>query len=125
MVCLTVPQSSQSFTHQRLNQDVHKKVFRVFCWLMYFRAAASGNGLLVCWCRDKMLFSTWFVSICNHLLNHSCIIKSSLPSCQSLQVMTGLASFGLGVLFAVVQEMEYSLMTLFRVSHLSGILVST
>ncbi|TWW79296.1 hypothetical protein D4764_10G0003260 [Takifugu flavidus] len=41
----------------------------------------------------------------------------------SLQVMSGLVSFGLGITFAVSLQMEYSLGTIFRVSHLSGIIL--
>ncbi|XP_041797472.1 uncharacterized protein si:ch211-269k10.4 isoform X2 [Chelmon rostratus] len=40
----------------------------------------------------------------------------------SLQVVSGLLSFGLGIVFAVTQEMKHSLFTLFRVSHVTGAL---
>uniref|UniRef100_UPI003AB0995D uncharacterized protein n=1 Tax=Centroberyx gerrardi TaxID=166262 RepID=UPI003AB0995D len=38
----------------------------------------------------------------------------------SLQMMCGLLSVGVGVLFALTQEMAQSLFTLFRLSHLTG-----
>ncbi|XP_040900419.1 uncharacterized protein si:ch211-269k10.4 [Toxotes jaculatrix] len=40
----------------------------------------------------------------------------------SLQVASGLFSVGVGLLFAVTQEMTHSLFTLFRISHLTGVL---
>lgn len=40
----------------------------------------------------------------------------------SLQMMSGVFSVGVGILFAATQEMKQSLFTLFRVSHLTGIL---
>lgn len=40
----------------------------------------------------------------------------------SLQVMSGLFSVGVGIIFAATQEIEQSLFTLFRVSHLTGTL---
>ncbi|XP_076593997.1 uncharacterized protein LOC143325020 [Chaetodon auriga] len=40
----------------------------------------------------------------------------------SLQVVSGLLSFGLGIVFAVTQEMRQSLFTLFRLSHMTGAL---
>ncbi|XP_037533134.1 uncharacterized protein si:ch211-269k10.4 [Nematolebias whitei] len=43
-----------------------------------------------------------------------------LSSCQSLQVVSGLLSVGVGLLFAVTQNMQESLFTMFRVSHLTG-----
>lgn len=46
-------------------------------------------------------------------------------SCQSLQIMSGLVSFALGIIFAVELQMESSFTTLFRVSHMSGLLVSS
>ncbi|XP_040923689.1 uncharacterized protein si:ch211-269k10.4 [Betta splendens] len=38
----------------------------------------------------------------------------------SLQIVSGILSVGVGILFAVTQEMKESLFTLFRVSHLTG-----
>ncbi|TDH11942.1 hypothetical protein EPR50_G00065560 [Perca flavescens] len=40
----------------------------------------------------------------------------------SLQIVSGLLSVGVGILFAVTQEMKHSLFTLFRVSQLTGAL---
>lgn len=40
----------------------------------------------------------------------------------SLQVMSGLFSVGIGIIFAATQEIGKSLFTLFRVSHLTGTL---
>ncbi|XP_044214379.1 uncharacterized protein si:ch211-269k10.4 isoform X3 [Thunnus albacares] len=40
----------------------------------------------------------------------------------SLQMMSGVFSVGVGILFAATQGMDQSLFTLFRVSHLTGIL---
>ncbi|XP_035862155.1 uncharacterized protein si:ch211-269k10.4 [Sander lucioperca] len=40
----------------------------------------------------------------------------------SLQIVSGLLSVGVGILFAATQEMKQSLFTLFRVSHLTGAL---
>ncbi|XP_034410134.1 uncharacterized protein si:ch211-269k10.4 [Cyclopterus lumpus] len=40
----------------------------------------------------------------------------------SLQVVSGLFSVGVGILFAVTQEMQQSFLTLFRLSHLTGAL---
>lgn len=40
----------------------------------------------------------------------------------SLQMVSGLLSIGVGIIFAVTQEMHQSLFTLFRVSQLSGTL---
>ncbi|KAM7420667.1 hypothetical protein PAMA_015070 [Pampus argenteus] len=39
-----------------------------------------------------------------------------------LQIVSGLFSFGLGILFAATQDMKQSLFTLFRISHLTGVL---
>ncbi|KAM6936495.1 uncharacterized protein PEZ65_006589 isoform 1-T2 [Lycodopsis pacificus] len=40
----------------------------------------------------------------------------------SLQMVSGVLSVGVGILFAVTQEMQQSLFTLFRLSHLTGAL---
>ncbi|KAK9513698.1 hypothetical protein VZT92_027211 [Zoarces viviparus] len=40
----------------------------------------------------------------------------------SLQMVSGVLSVGVGILFAVTQEMQQSLFTLFRLSHLTGTL---
>ncbi|XP_063735786.1 uncharacterized protein si:ch211-269k10.4 [Eleginops maclovinus] len=40
----------------------------------------------------------------------------------SLQMVSGLLSVGVGIIFALTQEMEGSLFNLFRVSHLTGTL---
>ncbi|XP_071324773.1 uncharacterized protein [Trachinotus anak] len=40
----------------------------------------------------------------------------------SLQMVSGFLSVGVGILFAITQEMTQSLFTLFRVSHLTGAL---
>ncbi|XP_078109228.1 uncharacterized protein LOC144519732 [Sander vitreus] len=40
----------------------------------------------------------------------------------SLQMVSGLFSVGVGIIFAATQEMKQSLFTLFRVSHLTGAL---
>ncbi|XP_056300538.1 uncharacterized protein si:ch211-269k10.4 [Pseudoliparis swirei] len=40
----------------------------------------------------------------------------------SLQVVSGLLSVGVGICFAVTQEMQQSFVTLFRLSHLTGVL---
>lgn len=52
----------------------------------------------------------------------SCIF---LPSWQCVQMMSGLLSFGIGIIFAVTQELETSLSTLFRVFYLNGLIVSS
>ncbi|XP_068180327.1 uncharacterized protein si:ch211-269k10.4 isoform X2 [Antennarius striatus] len=40
----------------------------------------------------------------------------------SLQISSGLLSVGVGIIFSLAQEMNESLFTLFRVSHLTGVL---
>ncbi|XP_037641061.1 uncharacterized protein si:ch211-269k10.4 [Sebastes umbrosus] len=40
----------------------------------------------------------------------------------SLQMMSGLLSVGVGILFAATQEINHSLLNLFRVSHMTGLL---
>ncbi|KAF3839837.1 hypothetical protein F7725_018554 [Dissostichus mawsoni] len=42
----------------------------------------------------------------------------------SLLMVSGLLSVGVGIVFAVTQEMQESLINLFRLSHLTGALVS-
>ncbi|XP_069393223.1 uncharacterized protein [Paralichthys olivaceus] len=43
----------------------------------------------------------------------------------SLQMVSGLLSVGVGIFFAVTQNMDDSLFTMFRVSHLTGVLFIT
>lgn len=47
----------------------------------------------------------------------------SLFLLQSLQMVSGLLSIGVGIVFAATQEIHESLFSLFRVSQLSGSLV--
>ena len=52
------------------------------------------------------------------------IYTEPLFLCQSLQMVSGILSVGLGIIFAATQTMGDSLFTLFRVSQLTGTLVS-
>lgn len=54
----------------------------------------------------------------------TCVHSRSGGLCQSLQVVSGLFSVGVGIIFAVTQDVTRSLCALFRVSYVCGILVS-
>ncbi|KAM3615124.1 uncharacterized protein V6R79_023745 [Siganus canaliculatus] len=52
------------------------------------------------------------------------LLKKQPAVLGSLQMVSGLLSFGVGLIFASTQQINDSLLTMFRASHLTGLLVS-
>ncbi|RVE62566.1 hypothetical protein OJAV_G00158680 [Oryzias javanicus] len=53
---------------------------------------------------------------------HPRVTKQQSAVYGSMQIATGLFSIGVGILSAVTQDITYSYMTMFRLSHLTGVL---
>lgn len=70
------------------------------------------------------MFKKVLLDACDIQTRIRCDGFSASILCQSLQMMSGLLSVGVGILFAVTQEMSESLLTLCRLSQLNGAIVS-
>lgn len=68
------------------------------------------------WLVHSFIVCKWCVCVCIYMYPLSFL-------CQSLQMVSGFLSVGVGILCAVTQQMDQSLFTLFRVSHFTGVLV--